>query len=252
MATTATTRVHQETACTPTLFLACALGVHTWKLGFTTGAAPRPRERHVPAGEGHTVLEERRRAKSRLGLPEEARVVRGDDAGRDGFGLHRFFVSQGGEHAVVDAASLEVQRRYRRAPTDRREVPKRRTLRLRQAAGAKPGWRVVRGPSVVEEDRRQRHRALRTTQRARPRGSKRSQGLLARSGMRRAWHGEVATQRDAVRQGDGTPRPVAVRARLKREGQQVPGLTEPSGSLEAERRAAWRTSAEPVLEPVRQ
>jgi hypothetical protein len=55
MAPTATTRVDQETAFTPTLFLAFALGVNTWKLGCTTGAAPRPRERHVPAGDCQTV-----------------------------------------------------------------------------------------------------------------------------------------------------------------------------------------------------
>jgi hypothetical protein len=56
MATTAMTRVNQATACLPTLCLAFELGVNTWKLGFTTGAAQRPRERHVPAGDGQTVL----------------------------------------------------------------------------------------------------------------------------------------------------------------------------------------------------
>ena len=39
MTTTATRRVNQETVCTSTLFLAFELGVNTWKLGFTTGAA---------------------------------------------------------------------------------------------------------------------------------------------------------------------------------------------------------------------
>jgi hypothetical protein len=67
MATTATTRVDQGTAFTPTLFLACELGVNKWKLGVTTGAAQRPRERQVPAGDSQMVLEERRRAKRRFG-----------------------------------------------------------------------------------------------------------------------------------------------------------------------------------------
>ena len=58
MVTTATTRVDQETAGTPTLFLAFELGVNKWKLGFTTGAAQRPRERRVPAGDCHKVREE--------------------------------------------------------------------------------------------------------------------------------------------------------------------------------------------------
>ena len=125
MATPATTRFDPETAFTPTLLLAFELGVNQWKLGFTTGAAQRPRERHVPAGDCQTVLEEIRRAQHRFGWPEEARVVSCYEAGRDGFWLHRFFVSHGVEHSVVDSASIEVNRRYRRAKTDRLYVPKR-------------------------------------------------------------------------------------------------------------------------------
>ena len=55
---TATPCIDQQTACPPTLFLAFELGEHTWKLGFTTGAAQRPRERQVAACEFSTVLEE--------------------------------------------------------------------------------------------------------------------------------------------------------------------------------------------------
>jgi transposase len=147
MATTATTRVQQETACPPTLFLAFELGVNKWKLGFTTGAAQRPRERQVPAGDCPTVLEEIRRAKSRFGLPEEARVVSCYEAGRDGFWLHRFLVSQGVDNVVVDSASIEVNRRYRRAKTDRLDVHKLLTMLLRHVAGEKKVWSVVRVPS---------------------------------------------------------------------------------------------------------
>jgi transposase len=250
MATTATTRIDQESAFTPTLFLAFALGVNPWKLGFTTGAAQRPRERHVPAGDGQTVLEERRRAKSRFGLPEAARVVRGDEAGRDGCGLHRFFISQGVANSVVDSASIEVNRRYRRAKPDRLDVHTLLTMLLRHAAGETQGGSVVRGPSVVDEDRRQLPRELLTTKRDRTRGINRLQGLLAGSGMRLGWQGEVETQLEQVRQWDGAPLPAALCARLKREWQKVQGLPEQIGSLEAERRAAWRTSEEPVLEQV--
>jgi transposase len=250
MATT-TTRVDQETAFTPTLFLAFELGVHTWKLGFTTGAAQRPRERQVPAGDCHMVLEERRRAKSRFGLPEEAQVVRCYEAGRDGFWLHRFWLSQGVENVVVDSASIEVHRRYRRAKPDRLAVHTRLTMLLRHAAGEKKVWSVVRVPSVAEEDRRPLHRELLTTKRDRTRVSNRIKGLLAGYGSRMALQGDVETQLDAVRQWDGAPRPVALCARLQREWQKVQQLTEQLGSLEAERRAAWRPSEERVLEQVR-
>ncbi len=76
----------------------------------TTGVAPRPRERRVTAGDVHAVLEERARATRRCGLPEEAGVVSGDEAGRDGCWRHRFLVAQGLKNGVVDASSLEVNR----------------------------------------------------------------------------------------------------------------------------------------------
>ena len=252
MATTATTHVKQETAFTPTLFLAFELGVNKWKLGFTTGAAQRPRERQVPAGDGQTVLEEIRRAKSRFGLPEEARVVSCYEAGRDGFWLHRFLVSQGVENAVVDSASIEVNRRYRRAKTDRLDVHKLLTMLLRHAAGEKKVWSVVRVPSVAEEDRRQLHRELLTTKRDRTRVINRITGLLAGCASRMGLQGDVETQLDEVRQWEGAPRPAALRARLQRAWQKVQQLTEQIGSLEAERRVALRTSAERGLEQVRQ
>ena len=153
--------------------------MNKWQLGFTTGAAPRPRERQVPAGDGPTGLEERRRAKSRLGLPEEARVGSCSEAGREGLWCHRVFVSQGVAHVVVDAASIAVKRRSRRAKTDRLEVHQLLTMRRRHVAGEKKGWSVGRVPSVAEEDRRQWPRALVTTPRARTRGLNRSKGLRA-------------------------------------------------------------------------
>jgi transposase len=153
---------------------------------------------------------------------------------------------------VVDSASIEVNRRDRRAQTDRLDGHQWLTMRLRHTAGDKQVWSVVRVPSGVDEDRRQLHRELLTTQRDRTRVINRSKGLLAGYGMRLAWPGEVETPRDAVRPWAGTPRPSAWCARLQREWQQVQHLTEPSGSLEAERRAEWRTSEERGLEQVRQ
>jgi transposase len=122
---------------------------------------------------------------------------------------------------------------------------------LRHAAGEKKVWSVVRVPSVAEEDRRQWHRELLTTKRDRTRVIKRIKRLLAGGGMRLGLYGDVETQLEEVRQWDGTPLPAAW-ACLKREWQKVQHLTEQIGSLEAERRVALRTSAERVLEQVRQ
>jgi transposase len=113
-------------------------------------------------------------------------------------------------------------------------------------------WSVVRVPSVVEEDRRQRHRELLPTKRDRTRVINRLKGLLAGFGMRLGLQGDVATQREQGRQGDGSPLPAALRARLKREWQKVQGLTEQLTQREAARRAALRTREAPVLEQGRQ
>jgi len=66
-ATPAATYTDQATPHRPTLFLAFELGVTTWKLGFTTGMAQRPRERTVAAGDVHGLDEEMTRAKRRFG-----------------------------------------------------------------------------------------------------------------------------------------------------------------------------------------
>jgi hypothetical protein len=80
MARKAKTQHKQNTTGTPTLLLAFELEVSTWHLGFTTGAAQRPRERQVPAGGIQTVLGEIGRAKQRFGLPADTRVVSGYEA----------------------------------------------------------------------------------------------------------------------------------------------------------------------------
>ena len=174
------------------------------------------------------------------------------EAGRDGCWLHRFFVSQGGANSVVDSASIEVNRRHRRAKTDRLEVHKLLTMLLRHTAGEKKVWSVVRVPSVVEEDRRQLHRERLTTKRDRTRGINRIKGLLAGCRMRMRLQGDVGAQLEQVRQWDGSSLPAALLARLKREWQKVQGLTEQIAHLEAERRAALRTRRAPDLEMVRQ
>jgi hypothetical protein len=65
MAVSAASPRGQDTSQRSPLFLAFELGAHTWRRGFTTGAAQRPRERWMPAGEGKVLREEIARAKQR-------------------------------------------------------------------------------------------------------------------------------------------------------------------------------------------
>ena len=252
MATPAARRIEQDSFPRPTLYLAFELGKNPWKLGFTIGVAQQPRERMIPAGEVERLQQEIARAKQRFGLPEEACVMSCYEAGRDGFWLHRYLVAHGIQNHVIDSASIEVNRRQRRAKTDRLDVRKLLTMLLRHSAGEKKGWSVVRVPSVEEEDRRQLHRELTTAKQDRTRIMNRIKGLLAGHGVQLVLQGDVEAQLDQTHQWDGAPLPSALRSRLKRAWQQVGFLTAHIQTLEAERRALLRHRTDPGIAQVRQ
>ena len=79
------------------------------------------------------------------------------EAGRDGWWLHRWLREQGIDNIVVDSASIEVNRRARRAKTDRLDGDKLLALLLRYHAGE----RVLVGAARADGGRR-RMRAART------------------------------------------------------------------------------------------
>jgi transposase len=252
MAISVTSRIDQDTLPQLTLSLAFELGKDTWKLGFTIGVSQQPSERTIPAGDVARVQQEIAQAKRRFGLPEDARVVSCYEAGRDGFWLHRYLVAHGVQNHVIDSASIEVNRRQRRAKTDRLDVRKLLTMLLRHMAGEQKVWSVVRVPSVDEEDRRQLHRELTTAKQDRTRVIHRIKGLLAGHGVQLALQGDVEAQLDQAHQWDGSPLPAALRTRLKRAWQQVGFLTAHIQTLEAERRALLRHREDPGIAQVRQ
>src|SRR5262249_61948055 len=98
------------------------------------------------------------KAKSRFGLPEDASVVGCYEAGRDVFWLHRWLTSQGIANVIVDSASIEVNRRKRRAKSDHLDAAKLVSMLLRYHTGDKKVWSVVRVPGVADEGHRQSHR----------------------------------------------------------------------------------------------
>ena len=145
---------------TPTLYLAFELGVREWKLGLTSGVGQPPRFRTVPARDLTALATELATAKARFGLAATAAVVSCYEAGRDGFWLHRALLAQGVANVVVDSASIEVNRRLRRAKSDRLDAGKLLGLLLRSAQGERRVWSVVHVPALADEERRQLHREL--------------------------------------------------------------------------------------------
>ncbi len=111
---------------TPVLYFSLELGSKTWKLAFTIGLGQKPRLRTIAARNTDALLAEIKAAKKRFGLPDNAAVVSCYEAGHDGFWLHRFLVAQRFENIVVDSSSIEVNRRKRRAKSDRLDAVKTR------------------------------------------------------------------------------------------------------------------------------
>jgi len=249
---TATTRRFETTASGPTLFVAFELGESSWKLAFTTGMGQRPRERTVAARDRMAVRREIERAKQRFDLASEAPVMSCYEAGREGFWLHRWLASEGIESHVVDASSIEVNRRLRRAKTDRMDAGRLLLLLVRFFGGERRVWSVVRVPSVEEEDRRHLHRELLTMKRDRTRLANRVQGLLANQGLRVDWRKPLQEQLDALRSWDGTALPRGLRARLDQERERLELLNRQIEALEAMRRDRIRAGSGAAIEKVQQ
>jgi len=103
----------------PVLFVAFELGKKAWKLGITSGVGVAPWIQTVASGDWAAVERAIERSRARFGVSATAAVVSCYEAGRDGFWIHRALSGRGIQNRVVDSASIEVNRRRRRAKTDR-------------------------------------------------------------------------------------------------------------------------------------
>jgi transposase len=234
-----------------TLYLAFELGETEWKLGFTIGLGQSPRRRTIKAGDRETLERELGLAKQRFGLPEEARVLSCYEAGRDGFWLHRYLVSQAIENLVVDSASIEVNRRAKRAKTDRLDAEKLVTMLIRYDSGEQKVWSVVHVPSVEAEDNRHLHRALKTFKSDRTRHVNRLKGLLVGQGVRLPVNANFPERVDRVRLWNGEPIPSGLQSRLQQEFAGFQFVDGQIKALQAQRRELLRTSEDPSVEQVR-
>jgi transposase len=231
------------------LYLAFELSGNSWKLAFTVGLGPKPRLRTIPARDTAAVLREIQKAKARFGLLEDAPVVSCYEAGRDGFWLHRFLVHHGIDNRVVDSASIEVNRRQRRAKSDALDVTKLVEMLIRGRNGESKVWSIVNVPTVEDEDRRQRHRELIELK---AQHTHRIKGLLAALGLSPVVNTKLPQRLDGLRQGDGTPLPPSLPERILREFARWQQVDEQIRALSHHQRRAMRDDAEPDVEWVRQ
>jgi transposase len=230
---TTTTRTTECTAAAATLFLAFELGSTKWTLGFTTAPAQRPRLRTVAAKDLSAVVREIADAKRRFDLPAESGVVSCYEAGRDGFWLHRWLTDRAIPNLVVDSSSIEVNRRQRRAKTDRLDVAKLLAMLQRWVVGETKVWSVVHVPSVEQEDARQLVREIETVQGAWTAQRNRLHGLLAAHGVAVPLTARFAERLATAQTGDGRPLPPGLHTRLRREWAAYETIDQRLGELEA-------------------
>jgi transposase len=161
------------------------------------------------------------------------------EAGLDGFWIHRVLGREGVESHVVDPASIATSRRRRRAKTDRIDGEALLRALLAYKRGEPRVCAMVRVPTPDEEDRRRLSRERKALTNERTRQINRIKGLLYAQGV----SGYQPLRRDrrkrleALVTGDGRSLCPRLKAQLARELDRLELLLEQIKRIEEERDA---------------
>jgi len=187
-----------------TIFVAIELSQTTWLV--TLHSPERDRiSRHKLAGGDHAgllALIEKTRSRAEQKLGSAVRVASCYEAGYDGFWLHRLLLAAGIMNLVFDAASIPVEQRGRRAKTDRIDGELLLRTLMAHLRGEPRVVRIVRVPTVEQEDARRASRERERLVKEQTAHSNRIKALLRLQGMavgyprRRDWLHWLAQQRD--------------------------------------------------------
>ena len=234
----------QDTTIVGRLYVAFELGDRSWKLSLGDGVRA-PSRCTVAAGDATAVLMAIAKAKARCHLAADAPVRSCYEAGRDGFWLHRWLTDQGIVNLVVDSASIEVNRRARRAKTDRLDSDKLMSMLMRYYGGERRVWAVARIPTPEQEDERRVHRELGRLRQERTAHSNRIRSLLVLHNLRveriggRAWARWWAQQAGLLLPG--------LRAEIEREFERLSLAAKQIRTLEAQQKQQVHSGAQPII-----
>jgi transposase len=213
----------------------------TWRVALHAPLTNKVSQHRLDGGDADGLLalitRKRSQAEEKLGRP--VRVVCCFEAGYDGFWLHRWLYARGIETRVLDAASLLVNRRARRAKTDRLDAAGLLRTLMALERGEAQVCRVVRVPTPEQEDARRRSRERARLVVERGQHTSRIKGLLMTQGIRdfeptrRDWPARF----EALRTPDGLPLAPCLRAELLRECRRLWLVMEMIAEVEAEQKA---------------
>src|SRR6516165_4620989 len=243
MATTRTAPRSQLTTKPVDLYMSFELGDKRWHISI---GDDRRSVSHYIVEAGHTeeVADCIAKATARS-TANKSQVHSCYEAGRDGWWLHRWLTSVGVDNIVVDPASIEVNRRARRAKTDRLDADKLLAMLVRHHGGERV-WSVLREPSPSDEDARRTHRELQRLMHERIAHTNRISSLLVLHNLRpriviggRDWPAWWNLHREQL--------PPALRAELEREAARLKVVKEQVRVIEAERAKELAEGKQPLV-----
>ena len=212
----------------------------TWLItSLSPGGGEKMSKHSVPAGdictllERFSVLKQKAFARTRKSFP----IIVIQEAGLDGFWIHRVLQNEGIESHVVDPASIATSRRRRRAKTDGIDGEALLRTLLAYKRGEPRVCAMVKAPTPEEEDRRRlcRERKVLIAERVkhvnRIKGLLFSQGVSGYEPLRR----DRRRQLDELKTGDGRPLPMHLKVQISRELDRLELLLEQIKAVEAER-----------------
>jgi len=236
------------------IFVSMELSRSTWLItSLSPGGGEKMSKHTLPAGDIGALLARF----SELGQKALTRTERSfpiiviQEAGLDGFWIHRVLESEGIESHVVDPASIATSPRRRRAKTDKIDGEARLRALLAYKRGEPRVCAMVKTPGPEEEDRRRlcRERRVLTNERVlhvnRIKGLLFSQGAAGYEPLRRGRRQRL----EELRTGDGRPLPPHLKAQISRELDRLELLLEQIKSVESERDAllaAQQTTPNPA------
>ena len=234
-----------------TIYLAFELSKAKWQLGIMMPGAEKMSRYRIDGGDMAAlsgVLLRARGKAAQEGKP--VRILSCYEAGLDGHWLHRWLSDNGIANHEIDASSIEVNRRARRAKTDRIDLGQLMRSFLAYLRGEVGVCSMVRVPTPEDEDRKRRTRERERLLKERTGHSNRIKGLLHGQGIRdaRPLKPSFLSDLDKLRTGDGRALPPRLRDEIRREHERLLLVCKQIKTLEAENIAAHSTPAKGSVE----
>ena len=223
-----------------TLNCALELSKKTWLLAIQFPDREQPSVYSIKGGDAAALLAKLITARDRWAKVSGSAptIVLCYEVGYDAFWLARFLMAHDIECLVIDAGSLEVQRRSRRVKTDRVDLKKLLRTLSAWCRGERHVWSVVRIPTIEAKDLRRSHRERSRLIGERTAHINRIRGLLFAQGIRIGSSIPKTLALEKLVTGDGRPLPPRLAAEIDREMNRLAMVQKQIDEVERERDTA--------------